>query len=204
MRQQHSLTQELQRSCTSHPHPARLAEGGQDGEAAHTATLVNHKTDTKTLSLWALGSPLKPRCALATHTLACIAGPLLLPSCPVPTRTQLWAKPARQLHHWPCPRLCPHLGVALLHGHSQPPTSRCSWRPPWLGLRSEVQPCFLPSLKGRMGKASFVTLPGARPSPKFPGIQPRKTAYLEEYKDEKQLVDHTHAEPKPPVSYKDR
>lgn len=31
--------------------------------------------------------------------------------------------------------------------------------------------------------------------------QPRKTAYLEEDEDEKQLVDHTNTQPKPPVSY---
>lgn len=31
--------------------------------------------------------------------------------------------------------------------------------------------------------------------------QPRKAAYLEKDEDEKQLVDHTNTQPKPPVSY---
>lgn len=48
-------------------------------------------------------------------------------------------------------------------------------------------------------KASSATLRSHLPQ----SLQPRKTAYLEEYKDEKQLVDHTNAEPKPPVSCKD-
>jgi hypothetical protein len=31
--------------------------------------------------------------------------------------------------------------------------------------------------------------------------QPRKAAYLEKDEDEKQFVDHTNTQPKPPVSY---
>lgn len=68
-------------------------------------------------------------------------------------------------------------------------------------------PALLPAKapEGLTGKAFSDTfhLPGATASPTFPDYL-RKPAYLEEYEDEKQLVDHTDAEPEPPVSYKDR
>lgn len=68
-----------------------------------------------------------------------------------------------------------------------------------------VQPCFLPKL--RRGRWAVFSNPFTYLGPHHhlhsQTLQPRKAAYLEEYEDEEQLVDHTHAEPEPPVSYKD-
>lgn len=52
---------------------------------------------------------------------------------------------------------------------------------------------FLPGLWGLTSQGLLCYL--------FLFYQPRKTAYLEEDEDEKQLVDHTNTQPKPPVSY---
>lgn len=56
-----------------------------------------------------------------------------------------------------------------------------------------VQPGFLPVLRELRIQGPLYYL--------FLFYHPRKAAYLEEDEDEKQLVDHTNTQPKPPVSY---
>jgi hypothetical protein len=95
-----------------------------------------------------------------------------------------------------------------------PPTSSPVWIWTWQLLRTtshtqvllEIKCSLCPFCWSSLASCQYSEGKCAKPPPlSVPtGYQSGKATYLEEDKDEKQLINHTNAEPKPPISYKDK